>query len=188
MTETVAKLMAERLRELQFLEVVCGIATSQEIRVGDVIKSLPACENDKGRVLLTPDSKRAAIAYFEDLGTSQMETLNAGRGALYDSRLRLVVWLNNARLSPEISTSSAIHACISKLVGNYADFPPVSYLRVNPLTEAIRDKAIFGKWTLDEAELQYLMYPYSYFAYDFSASYAMQTYCEPTINTKELCC
>lgn len=191
MIEIAANLMAERLRELPFLQTVCGLAVPQKYRDGDAVKTLPACEPLAGseRVWLVPDSKLSSIAYFEMIANRATDFLSNDRGGIYDAVLRCVVWLNNDRLSPKYSTPSAMSAVLSKLQGRYGDFPPVSELRVWAQSEPIRSvDAIFGKWTYDESELQYLMPPYAYFAFDFQISYVVQSFCPAPVAIKEPCC
>lgn len=191
MIETAANLMAERLRELPFLETVCGLAVPQKYRDGDTVKTLPACEPLSGneRVWLVPDSQKSSIAYFEMAANRVSGDVASDRGGIYDAVLRVVVWLNNDRLSPKYSTPSAMSAVVSKLQGRYGDFPPVSNLRVWAQSEPIRSvDAIFGKWTYDESELQYLMPPYAYFAFDFQLSFVMQAFCPMPVTVKEPCC
>lgn len=191
MIETTANLMAERLRELPFLQTVCGLAVPQKYNDGGKVKTLPACNPLTGneRAWLVPESEKSGIAYFEMIANRATDFLSGDRGAIYDAVLRVVVWLNNDRLSPKYSTPSAMSAVIHKLQGRYSDFPPVSNLRVVAQSEPLRDVgAVFGKWTYDESELQYLMPPYAYFAFDFQVNYVVQAFCPQPIVTKEPCC
>lgn len=191
MIETAANLMAERLRELTFLETVCGLAVPQKFNDGGTVKTLPACDplTGKERTWLVPDSEKSSIAYFEMISNRSSDMLSADRGGIYDAVLRVVVWLNNDRLSPQYSVPSAMSAVLSKLQGRYSDFPPVHNLRVWAQSEPIRSvDAVFGKWTYDESELQYLMPPYAYFAFDFQISYVVQAFCPMPVAVKEPCC
>lgn len=184
--------LRERLKELPFLDVVGGVARPQKIRVGDVEKTLPAtpdAETANGYTWLTPDSSKAGIAYFEMLSNSLKDPLSAGRGFSFECRIRCVVWLNTKRLTPTGIAPSAMAAVVSKLQGRYNNVPPVVELIVFPECEAPRGPELFSKYTYDEAETQFLMLPFEYFAFDFSICFAMLSECQPIniVKTDPLC-
>lgn len=191
MIEVAANLMAERLRELQFIETVCGLAVPQKTNDAGTVRTLPACEPLTGneRTWLVPESEKSSIAYFEMISNRAGDVLASDRGGIYDAVLRCVVWLNNDRLSPKMAAPSAMSQVLNKLQGRYGDFPPISDLRVWALNEPIRSvDAIFGKWTYNESELQYLMPPFAWFAFDFQLSFVVQTFCPAPVTVKEPCC
>lgn len=191
MIEVAANLMAERLRQLQFIETVCGIAVPQHFNDNGTAKVFPACPPLQGEenVWLVPESSKSAIAYFEAMSVRQTDILSGNRGGIYDAVLRCVVWLNNDRLVPKQAKSSAASAVVANLHGRYGDFPPISNLRVWVTGEPLQSPdVIFGKWDYNEAELQYLMPPYTFFAVDFLLSYVVQTFCPAPVITKQPCC
>ena len=80
-------------------------------------------------------------------------------------------------------------ACVSALQGKHDDVPPVSFIRVTPDREAPRSPELFSKYTYDEAETQYLMLPFEYFAFDFQVSYVLKNGCAiPNVVTREAIC
>ena len=98
-----------------------------------------------------------------------------------ESVVRLVVWLNMRRLSPSGNVPPAMAAIVSKLNGRYSDVAPVGNIVVTPMQEVSKTPAIFSRWTYDEAESQYLMLPYDYFAFDFHLMFTLSAFC-PTVN------
>ena len=194
MIDTVATILAARLRTLQFLSLVAGIARAQKIDIGSeskTIKTLPAYpkpNNPREYDLLSPDSDQSGIAYFENLGNEQDGEVSAGRAFRYRAKLRLVVWLNTKRLAP-IDVGVMMSACVSVLQGRQDDSGLVSYIRVQPDREATRSADLFGRYTYDEAETQYLMLPFEYFAFDFDVWYVLATGCPlpNVIRTAEQC-
>ena len=182
MIDLAVSCLQQRLKTLAFLDLVGGVARPQKIRVGDVEKTLPAtpdADNPNGYLWLTPDSSKSGIVYFELLGNQNKEPMAAGRGFSFEALVRCVVWLNTKRLSPTGAIPQAMASIVSVLQGRYEDTLPVVGLVVFPEKEAIRGPELFGKYTYDETETQFLMLPFEYFAFDFSMCFSLLSQCPP---------
>ena len=154
MIDTVANTLAQKLECQEFLSTVAGVARAQKLNVEGKIKTLPAFPNPEkknGYVWLTPATTETGISYFEVLENQKADEMSGGRGFQYSARLRLIVWLNTARLSPP-DVGAMMAACVSALQGKHDDVPPVSFIRVTPDREAPRSPELFSKYTYDEAE------------------------------------
>lgn len=184
--------LQNRLSEIAWLDLVAGVARQQKIKVESVEKVLPAMPHpDKSNeyVLLSPADKYSGIAYFEVVSNQKRFDVSGGRGFSMEAVVRLVVWLNTLRLSPQAIIPLAMAAVVGKLSGAYTDASPVSGLNVVPLQEVPRSPAIFSKWTYDESEWQYLMLPYDYFAFDFQLNFVLSSACPPVniVKTEPQC-
>ncbi|MCB0541920.1 MAG: hypothetical protein KDC70_00295 [Saprospiraceae bacterium] len=178
----VSRLRGKVKQKLPFIDLVGGVARQQKIKVGEsgLTKTLPATDDpdNPGKYLwLTPDSSKSGIVYFEVLRNQPAQQMGGGRSYQYDCLLRCVVWLNTDRLSPIAPAPQIMALLVSNLGGRYDDIAPLSNIRVLPEAEAIRGPELFGKYTYDEAENQFLMLPFDYFAFDFTLSYVLQSDC-----------
>ena len=176
--------LQSRLSELAWLDIVAGVVREQKLNVDGTIKTLPAMPHpDKPDeyALLSPHDAYSGIAYFDVLSNQKRNDLSGGRAYMMEAVVRLVVWINTKRLSPSAAIPQAMAAIVSKLSGSYSDVAPVGGLCVTPLQEVPKTPAIFAKWTYDEAESQFLMLPYEYFAFDFQLMFTLSASC-PVVN------
>ena len=180
MIDVAVSRIQERIQStLPFFDVVGGVARPQKIRVGDIVKTLPATpdpDNQGAYIWLTPDSGKSAMVYFEALSNKPAQPLAGGAGFLYETRLRAVAWLNTKRLSAN-DPGAVMAALVSKITGRYDDDYPVASIILLPEAEAIRGPELFGKYTYDETETQFLMLPFEYFAFDFNLRFAIISNC-----------
>ena len=179
----VTRLQEKLQSNLGFLDLVGGVAHAQKIKIGEQVRTLPATpdpENPDGYIWLTPDSARSGIAYFEVLRSERPEPLAGGNAYIYRAAVRCVVWLNTARLSPKAAAPVVMAMVASQLQGRYDDAYPVTNIRVTPEGEAVKSPELFGKYTYNEAESQFLMLPFEYFAFDFALSFALISDCPVT--------
>jgi len=185
MIEVVANELRRPLVDLGWIDLAGGLVREQRLRVGEVEKTLPACidpDDHTRNLLLVPDSSRSVITYFDCIGNSNRGEVSCGRGFLFASTFRLVAWFNTLKIEPSGVVPTAAVAMVSALSGyRFADAAPISNLRVSPLQEVPKSPAIFARWTYDEAETQFLMPPFDYFAFDFLVSFALSTSC-PVVN------
>lgn len=114
---------------------------------------------------LTPDSSKKSIVYFEE-GSLTFQRRIKNR-LYYDSTLRLVGWLNYNLLGGGCGSAAKyiidIIASLPQMPVDFADFRGVT---IEVMSQAQRDSSIFGKYTYNEKQTQYLMLPYDYFALD----------------------
>ena len=184
--------LSERLKQLSFLDLVGGVARQQKIKVGGVIKTVPASHdpnNEDGYVLLSPDEKHAGIAYFEVLSNRRGAEIGGGRAFQFAATIRLVAWFDTKRLAPSSMAPAAMAEIVGTLSGKYDDVAPLGSLVVTPEQEAPRSADIFAKYNYNETETQFLMLPFEYFAFDFSMTFTMLADCQTVnvVQTSEQC-
>lgn len=185
MIEVAVNELRRPLIDLGWIDIAGGLVREQRLRVGDVEKTLPAFpdpDDHSKMILLSPDSGRSVITYFEVMANQNRGDVSGGRGHMFSSTIRLVAWFNTLRLAPAGILPQAMAAMVSALAGyRFTDVAPVGNIRVVPLQEVAKSPAIFARWTYDETETQFLSPPFDYFAFDFLVSFTLSTSC-PVVN------
>jgi len=182
MNHKLANILKTELESLTWVDKIAGLVQTANIRIknGDSIsdKSYPiSCDIDedtckKGAYQdLAPDSKKKSVLYFEDKGLSFDH--QDGNRLFYKSSLLLVCWLNHKLIQGE-TCDSGVTGCGTS--GDYVlevikafDYKPFNSgglygITITPPSQEIRDVSIFSKYSYNETALQYLMFPYDYFA------------------------
>lgn len=129
--------------------------------------------------LLIPDSKRKSIIYFEDFGTSVLGRIHGQTS--YSSNLRLVCWMNTAKMAPDHyteMTARIMAMLIDNLVGKNPENTHI-FTRLTIKTNKLppMDAGIFGRYTYDETIRQYLRPPFQFFAIDLVCNYQVPAKC-----------
>lgn len=202
MNKGVAHILMDKLTGLPFIQRFGGLVTvvskttnkyEEGVKV-QIVERYPAttdyiisdaeCQTN-GLVDMVPNSSLTGVLYFEDKGVrTQGRHRKLHR---YESKLRLVVWLNTDKLMNETDdtvlqpteVSTILSAKIlslfdemeSKNVGNYIT---VSVKMDNILSQ---DASIFSQYTYNQERTQYLIPPFEYFAVDLTVKYAINVDC-----------
>lgn len=173
--------ISDRLRSnLGYISKIGGVARQQKIK--DVASTLiyPAVQDpDKAGnyILMAPDSKETGVMFFEVASNAASDVISGGRGQQFVASIRVICWLNLARITPP--DTGAIMAQVVSYITQKDQFESdfVSSVRIVPKSEVPRSPDIFGKYSFKEDVTQFLMLPFDYFAFDFQASYIMNTAC-----------
>ncbi|MGN6491159.1 MAG: hypothetical protein ACTHLE_04125 [Agriterribacter sp.] len=141
--------------------------------------------DDQGLQALTPNSSKKGIMYIEDGGVTAVGSI--GSLQRYESRLRIVVWLNTKNIDiPNCYslTTPVMAGIIERLRGN--PFNEGDYQRIDIRVSAIPrvNKELFAAYTYKESDTQYLMPPFEYFAIDLVIAFAVNPHCIDYIETK----
>lgn len=156
----------------QYFPVACNV-TETECNAGRYID-------------LIPNDGKKSVMYFEDAGGVQYKT-RTGSIYTYTANLRLVCWLNLKKLGLTdcSATPGAIGDILRALPGKVtpADASPygLSNVIISYNGEEKKDVSIFSKYSYNEAQTQYLLYPYDYFALNISVDFSMNENCLPTL-------
>jgi len=186
MNQAIASIIKARIEDLDFVDKIAGLVSTAYMKIEGVTKSYPiACcvtANDckEGAYNdLAPDSKYKTVIYFEDRGVSFERY--AGNWKYYKSSLRLVCWINVAKINSDTCwtadgctlSSHLIADIIRHLPEHPINFPPFDQVYSEVTNQEIRSNSIFSPYTYNETQTQYLMYPYDYFALDIETSFAI---------------
>lgn len=194
MIDIVANILHEYIKDLAWADKTAALirvatrTTESGVRqYFPVACQLTEAECNAGRYQdLMPDDRKKSVMYFEDNGGVQYKR-KAGSVDIYEAHLRLVGWLNIKLLGQTDCsiTAGAIGDILRALPGKVAPAVASTYGLSNVLIhyagEAKKDVNIFSKYSYNEAQTQYLLYPYDYFALEFSVEFSMNKECLPTL-------
>ena len=191
MNQTVANILKSYIECLDFVDKIAGLVQTVYLNITDdsgvkVQKSFPvscnfSAEDCKTGLYndLAPDSKYKTVIYFEDGGV----TFNKREGAFicYTSNLKLVCWINVAKLYGELcpdgipctAGSVIIKKILCQLPEHPANVDPFAKFYPVVVSEDIRSNSIFSKYTYNELQTQYLLYPYDFFALNITTDFCV---------------
>lgn len=188
MTNDIATILNTYLSTLPFADRIGGVVKPITFQTGSADaptrKTIPIdcgvsekdCVTGKYTDLI-PNSKYKSIMYWEDGGT----TINGNntRDFNFTSSLRLVCWINLKKVGKTDCNISSLAITNILNVLPTAPFNSGIYtrLRITVQQELIKSKDIFSKYTYDEAIVQYLMFPYDYFALDIRVNHTILKSC-----------
>lgn len=195
MNQAIANIIKNHISGLDFIDKIAGLvsACTFDIVVRDkennpttVQKTFPiaCCLTEKCTIEtayqdLMPNSDYKTVIYFEDKGVSWVKT--EGRYKHYTSNVRLVCWINVAKIlgdtCKEGDTCTLSTHLITEIIRSLPEFPghhnPFNMVFSEVTSQEVRSPSIFSTYTYDEKHSQYLMYPYDYFALDIQTSFAI---------------
>lgn len=168
-----------------------GIPITKRYPVSDDTNIADNCQFSPERIL-TPDSRKKGLIYFEDYGTRPINKSNSGT-FYYKSKLRMVVWLNRARITGDRYsqiTGAGVTYLLDKLKAGeyYGNIGFYQRFKVDVESIEPQESAIFNKYTYNEADLQYLRPPFEFFAINLSVEYGINKRCINQIEIKDKVC
>ena len=179
MTDKIAQLILNEISALNWVDKTAGVVKPLRVNTkGGVEKVYPVYLNDatlcdsSTYTDLVPDSSKMSIIYFEDGGSDVIES-----GCKYtdmESSLKLVCWLNLKRIN--VAYTDAINIklnLINNIPSRIANTDWVTKISVMFESEDPKSADIFSEYTYDEAEHQYLIYPYDFFALNYKVKYSV---------------
>lgn len=195
MNQSLAALLISRIENagLLWLDKVAGLTrpiTSKHPGTGQprtwpiscgVLDPL-ACDEGTIRDLL-PDEKYMSILFIEGETFPRREQ-DRVLGVKYVSDLRIVVWLNCAKVASGCGCGDhAARDLIRAIEGRkYATGPFREIKHTVTGGGPARGTSIFGKYTFDEAKSQYLHYPFDFFALDVRTEFRLLPGCEENLD------
>jgi hypothetical protein len=191
MNQAIANIIKARIEGLDFIDKIAGLTavTYFDIKGADgnlVQKSFPiaccvtAADCKEGAYNdLMPNSEYKTVIYFEDGGISFNKSESNWK--YYTSKLRLVCWINVAKILEEDCKNGTTCTLAAHLIAEIIrtlpafakNYPPFDFVYSEVVDQVIRSNSIFAAYTYDEKHAQYLMYPYDYFALDIQTSFAI---------------
>lgn len=139
---------------------------------------------DTSAVEMIPDSRYKGLLYFEERGFSL--GLRRASSQQYKSDLRLVCWLNTAKINGGVADmnlsakamNQIIHLLTAKQIPNSSPFINLT-VQMNRVAQTSAE--IFAAYDYDDKRTLFLFYPYDYFAIDFSVSFDLGKGCIPDL-------
>ena len=188
MNAKIANIIVDYIKELSWVDKVAGLV--QTVRVsqqdGDRVvekrypvscsaayddKCLEGCYDD-----LMPNSAYSSLIYFED--GSLTLTASSRNRRYYQSNIRLVCWLNYKKIVGGCGASGDYVIDIVKHLPAYpVNIGDMLGVNIEVTSQAQRSNAIFGNYTYNEKQTQYLMLPYDFFALEIKTTFFIINEC-----------
>ena len=191
----IGEMFRTSFNSISWHDLTAGCVSVQTKQVADKVKRFPVyCitpENDCQQPVydLVPNSGKYSILYCEDGGVRVKENENSRIPSLVDfvSRIRVVCWYHTKILRGNLvkCLSLDLAAQLSTLVPMNNTLPDgnvLSNVHLKLISEEPKTQAIFSKYTYEETEKQYLMFPYDYFALNYELEFSFDPSCLEPIN------
>lgn len=200
MNATIAALLQDRISGLSYIDKVGGLVRPitrerwdagnkpQKITIPvsiDVIDPL-ACTAST-LLDLVPDQRYRAIVYFEDRGWRPVH--DRLKGTFYASALRLVCWMNTAKMNGDSAAGDRVaQDIIASIAGSPYNDGAYLGIRHKVIGAAVKGPSLFSAYTYPEAVRQYLMPPFDAFGLDIATEFRMNPNCGDTIDPSDVNC
>ena len=193
MVHGLCEILKSYLATVPFADRVAGLCKPLKVMDGTVEKTIPAYFRDTKTACLTddyvnllPDSKLMSIMFFEDNGFRQVGYYP--RYMEFEADLRLVVWWNYEKVNVNVSSpTTLVTSILKKLVGYLPNTNNYNALIVEYLGQEQRT-APYDRYTLSEAEHQYMTYPYDAVVLNFRVNFRMALDCIDLITIEPKVC
>ena len=193
MNNKIANIIVGYIKELSWIDKIAGLTQIAKVTQGGVEKRFPiscdltfddACTQGCYDELM-PNSQYGSVVFFED-GSFNFIRHEGGK-LLYESRLRLVAWLNYKKLPGGCGSSGDYVISIIKALPAFPqNVGDMIRLSIMVTSQAQRSSGVFSKYTFDEKTSQYLMLPFDFFALDLRTEFYLIPECvEPTEGCNE---
>ena len=179
MTDKIAQLILDEISSLNWIDKTAGVVKPLRVKVkgGEekiypiYLNSAMPCDSSTYTDLV-PDSSKRSVLYFEDGGVDVVES-----GCRYtdmEATLKLVCWVNLKKINTTYTSAEPIKLdLINNIPARIANTDWVTKIRVMFEGEETKSAGIFSEYTYDEAEAQYLIYPYDFFALNYKIRYSV---------------
>jgi hypothetical protein len=182
------------LASLSFGDLIVGLVKPIRFRNEAGEKVFPVIYNEgldaciSGSYIdLLPNSSKKCIIYFEDYGT---DFVREERGQqYYRSIIRLVCWWNYKLTSSDLFEDTLYVGNVLKLMPyTVTGLDYISRVRINLIRQFPKDTdTVFGRYTYNEGEVQFVTYPYDFFALEYEVTFAFDTSCVGAVPEKTSC-
>lgn len=192
MNKQIALILLDKLLSAPYLDRTSGIV--QVLKKTEIIddsgfkitKDIPYTsfatyeQCGKPENMMIPNSNFKSCLYFEDNGV-----IPRGRkrtSSVFESKLRLVVWLNTLRITGNhdpLIAGKIMADVVQRLtaVNHFSGNPFCIDMTVTITAILPQDINIFSRYSYKDSEKPFLMMPYDFFAMDLSTSFTMPDYC-----------
>lgn len=179
MIDIIAEILKDELSALSFSDVVAGLSRPVTKKDGEKDKTFPTsinttttCNTSQLKDLV-PNSSKKSIMYFEDNGTSVLETQR--RKIHYESNIRLICWYNLKKINQTLTDDNKLIANILKTITKRLDNQDyITGIRVIQNGIPVRD-GLFNEYDYDEVNTQFMTYPFGAFGIDLIVTYYVMT-------------
>jgi len=199
MNATLAKMLMARIEDagFAFVDKTAGLVRAipdkrdktktAVIPVSCEVNDPLAC--DDGTIMdLLPDPKYRSVLFFEG-STMPQRIIDRVLGRHYESRLRLIGWVNCEKLGGSCQCADvAVMQLMDLLNRRLPSSTPFKDMKVVTVGGGPTGKDIFSKYTFDEATTQYLHYPFDAFCLDLTVNFRLFPGCSEESVAEDTSC
>lgn len=195
MNASIAELLKLRLQSFSYVEKLAGLVRPvTHERAGSKI-TIPVASNvedvlqcrDSTLLEMVPDERYRTIVYFEDMGLVQVKSRT--RGLSWTSRMRLVCWLNTAKLGGGSTVADQVaQQFMHAIKSNLYNSGPFIGLRHRITGMPVRGSGLFSQYAYPDSARQYLMHPFDAFGIEIETEFRIKPGCEPEVITTDGSC
>lgn len=179
MIRSIVRQLLPYINALPFADRVAGIITpaQQKIYAGEnaVTKIFPMYENTPSAcesgtyISLVPDEKFRSIIYFEEISNEVTRETNDYADIV--SQVRLIGWFNLKKIGNTYDADTMMRLIYQSIPKKLAEFEDMFDIRI--LFSGIESKSpqLFSQFTYDEAEHQFLIFPFDYGAVRYTINF-----------------
>lgn len=181
MIRTIVKQIVPYIDALNFADLTAGIVTvatkNQHAENGVVTKIFPIYENTPDEcnggdyLVLIPDEKYRTIIYFEEIGNTI--TTQTNYEIKISSDIRLIAWFNLKKIGATVTSDVLLRLIAQAIPETLADFSDIENIRVTLTGIPNKAPALFSQYSYNEAERQYLLFPFDYGALNYTVTYSL---------------
>lgn len=194
MITKIAELIRTEISALAWIDRIGGIVKPGRVKIAGEDKVFPIDFNNladpcNSSVYLdfVPDSSKMSIIYFEDQG---IEVVNSGCTFTdCTASLKIVCWANLVRINADYTDALLLKLdLIKNIPARLPNDDWVTKILATFTGEDTKSPAIFGNYTYDETMTQYLIYPYDYFALNYSVKFSfVNSCCDDVVLNPKVC-
>lgn len=181
MIRTIVKEIVPYIDALNFADLTAGVVTvatkNQMSENGTVNKIFPIYENTPDEcnggdyLVLIPDEKYRAIIYFEELGNTITSQTNYE--IKISSDIRLIGWFNLKNIGASVTSDVLLRLIAQAIPETLADFGDIENIQISLTGIPNKSTTLFSQYTYNEAERQYLLFPFDYGALNYTVTYSL---------------
>lgn len=185
MIEDIVTILKGQISTLAFIDKIGGIVKPliiKKVTEGTINKTIPVCFNSTKAVCNTsdytdycPNTNYKSVSYFEIKDIN--ETDSNSKYVTYEGQLRFTCWLNLPKINGlSIPISNIPFEALGVITRQINNSSPFAFAQITKI-DITRDENIFSPYTYDEAENQYLIYPFDFFALDITVTFRVPYAC-----------
>lgn len=195
MNALIALLLKDRISQFAYVDKLGGLVRSVSFEragktivlpVGADVQDPLQC-GDAEILDLVPDERYGVIVFFEDRGLVPIKSRT--RGLSWTSSLRLVCWVNTAKLGGDANAGDKVMQQFLQAI-NHGPYNVDPFIGVRHRTTGVAAKGatIFGAYTFPDSSRQYLLYPFDAFALEIATEFRVKAGCEPEVSGTDVAC
>lgn len=197
MIHDIVNIIKAEISTLSFIDKIGGIVKPLKIKKvlkdSTIEKIIPVCYNTNKTTCnvsdyldYCPNTTYKSVSYFEVNEIRELDSTTTY--TTFEATVRFTCWLNlpliNQTINPINNIPFEILGVVGKKISNSSPFVFAQITGEN----IVKNEDIFSPYTYDEAENQYLMFPFDFFAVDFTIQFRVPYACITNVTLNPATC